>query len=81
MDGGRWQLCLSSGVLKFGSLGVTGDGGERGEARHRARRRRRAVALGEHGIQARHFGGEKGVDAMEHGVEVRELQLLGPTDT
>ena len=33
----------------------------------------------EHGVQAGHLGGEERVDAVQHGKEVGELQLLGKT--
>lgn len=63
---------LSSGVFEFGRLRVTGDGGQRGEAGAG----RRALTLHEHGVQTSDFGGEERVNAVEHGEEVGELQLL-----
>lgn len=63
---------LSSGVFEFGRLRVTGDGGQRGEAGGG----RRALTLHEHGVQTSHFGSEERVNAVEHGEEVGELQLL-----
>lgn len=63
---------LSSGVFEFWRLRVTGDGGQQGEAGGG----RRALTLHEHGVQTSHFGGEECVNAVEHGEEVGELQLL-----
>lgn len=63
---------LSSGVFEFGRLRVTGDGGQRGEAGGG----RRALTLHEHRVQTSDFGGEERVNAVEHGEEVGELQLL-----
>ena len=72
LEGVSGEQRLSSGVLEFRSLRVTRDSGKR----RKPGGSRAALALHKHRVQASNFGSEESVNAMKHGEEVRELELL-----